>query len=195
MRHREQGRRRWAFLAGLQKCHLHVSQLVHVEMPAARHPGTHGEKRVPLLISPHADRSQDSKKMGAGRNLHQMTERAYFCSLAAIKGRKLNQHLRSRQLSPRWVAGRSSLSCPTAVNGKEQPRQYLSPASTAATGGTSPWGNLQREVAKCPLALPIASDGTIDGAEGNRPPGTCPSPPSSSQGRRKTTDASRRFAC
>lgn len=39
------------------------------------------------------------------------------------------------------------------------------------------------------LALPGSSDGHIDGAKGNRLPGACPSPPASSRGRRKTTDA------
>lgn len=101
MRHTEQGGREWVFLAGLPTCQPHVSWLAHVAMSAARHPGTRREHRASFLIIPHVDRSQDSKKMGAGRSLHQRTKRAWVCFLAAIKGRKLNKCLRSRQRSPR----------------------------------------------------------------------------------------------
>lgn len=189
MRHREQGGREWVFLAGLPTCHPHISWLTHVEMSAAHHPGTRGEHRASFLIIPHVDRSQDSKKMGAGRSLHQRTKRAWVCFSAAIKGRKLNKCLHRRQRSPQGgrqqaphsAAPRQATPVPCQHHGASSPQ------------GTCPWGNLPRETEKCPLALPISSDGATDGAQGNCLPSACPSPPDGSQGRRKTTDASRQF--
>lgn len=84
-----------------------------------------------------------------------------FFSLAAIKGRKLNQNLCSKLLSPGRVAG----TCP-------QPA--LLDGSDFGLGKTSQGrGRNARQLCPSPAT---------DGAQGNRLPGVCPSPPNSSQG-------------